>query len=181
MFHQNSQTFLQWTWTMSYSFDVLSQPLPRNEEATRQKWVLILCPTINFNINKYPIVAAATIFEFDQRFCKYDPDFVKYDYNEAKKETYLSEFKSKFDLVVLDIPFLSSECLEKSNILCRKLAKEDAKIILCTGKIMSDAVSTLMVDLKMCKFEPEHERNLGNDFGTFANFDLDMFLKWCDW
>lgn len=118
----------------------------------------------------------ATIFEFDQRFSKYDPDFVKYDYTKAQEEAYLEEFKAKFDLVVLDIPFLSDECLEKSNILCRKMAKEDAKIILCTGKIMLDAVSRFMTDLKMCKFEPEHERNLGNDFGTFANFDLDMFL-----
>lgn len=116
------------------------------------------------------------IFEFDQRFSKYEPDFVKYDYTQAQHQTYLDNFKKKFDLVVLDIPFLSDECLEKSNILCRKLGKDDAKIVLCTGKVMSNAVSRFMSDLKMCKFEPEHERNLGNDFCTFANFDLDYFL-----
>lgn len=76
----------------------------------------------------------------------------------------------------MDIPFLSEECLEKSNILCRKMAKNYAKIVLCTGKVMSNTISKVMNDMKICKFEPEHERNLGNDFGTFANFDLDSFV-----
>uniref|UniRef100_A0A336LTX4 Protein-lysine N-methyltransferase CSON000554 n=1 Tax=Culicoides sonorensis TaxID=179676 RepID=A0A336LTX4_CULSO len=136
---------------------------------------LMSCPSLYPDMKQ--LHEKTTIFEYDKRFSKYDPDFVFYDYKKAFETGYLDEFQNKFELIVMDIPFLSDECLEKSNILCRKLAKSDAKIILCTGKVMREAIQRHMNDLQLCKFEPEHERNLGNDFGTFANFDLDQFIK----
>ncbi|XP_063702618.1 protein-lysine N-methyltransferase CG9154 [Culicoides brevitarsis] len=135
---------------------------------------LMSCPSLYPDTKK--LHEKTTIFEFDARFSKYDPDFVQYDYNLALTDSYLDEHAKRFDLIVLDPPFLSDECLEKSSILCQKIAKNDAKIILCTGKVMSESVPRFMKDLKACKFEPQHERNLGNDFGSFANFDLDSFL-----
>lgn len=69
------------------------------------------------------------LFEYDKRFSVYGSDFIFYDYNEPIK--FDEELSNSFDLVVVDPPFLSEECLTKSlqttNYLTRK------HVILCTG------------------------------------------------
>lgn len=69
------------------------------------------------------------LFEYDKRFSVYGSDFIFYDYNEPMK--FDEELTNSFDLVVVDPPFLSEECLTKSlqttNSLTRKY------VILCTG------------------------------------------------
>lgn len=70
-----------------------------------------------------------TLFEFDKRFAIYGEDFVSYDYNAPLDIP--QNFGGKFDVVVADPPFLSEECLTKTAITVKFLAKH--KIILCTG------------------------------------------------
>jgi hypothetical protein len=70
-----------------------------------------------------------TLFEFDKRFGIYGEDFIFYDYN--KPLDIPCHFAGNFDVVVVDPPFLSEECLTKTAATVKFLGKH--KIILCTG------------------------------------------------
>lgn len=80
-----------------------------------------------------------------------------------------------FDIVIADPPFLSEECLSKTCETIRILSKD--KIILCTGTIMKDMVSKFLNNLQINKFKPNHKNNLGNDFSSYSNFELDELIK----
>ena len=58
-------------------------------------------------------------------------DFQFYDYKEPLNLPL--EMKQSFDIVIADPPFLSEECLCKTAVTVKFLAKD--KIILCTGKL----------------------------------------------
>ena len=70
------------------------------------------------------------ILEYDSRFEKFGEDFVFYDYN--KPLEIHKNMKNYYDIVVADPPFLSEECLTKTAITVKFMAKD--KILLCTGK-----------------------------------------------
>lgn len=77
-------------------------------------------------MNSYILVK---LFEYDKRFSVYGSDFVFYDYNEPMK--FDEELINSFDLVVVDPPFLSEECLTKSLQTTKSLTKKH--VLLCTG------------------------------------------------
>ncbi|KAM7351361.1 protein-lysine N-methyltransferase CG9154 [Cochliomyia hominivorax] len=116
------------------------------------------------------------ILEFDKRFSAYGDDFVFYDFNGAETEDYLKDLWHKFDLIIADPPFLSEECITKICKIIKNLLKPEAKIIFCSGEIVEPWL-TANLPVKKCNFHPEHERNLGNEFVSYANFNLDDFLK----
>ncbi|CAL1544506.1 unnamed protein product [Lymnaea stagnalis] len=105
-------------------------------------------------------------FEYDTRFQIYGEDFVFYDYNEPLKID--AALKNQFDLVVADPPFLSEECLCKTAITIKFLAKD--KIILCTGAVMADLAKRLLKVIP-CKFEPSHVNRLQNSFMCYSNYN----------
>lgn len=119
---------------------------------------------------------SVTLFEFDERFAAYGTDFVHYDYNRASESEYLQRFIGYFDLLIADPPFLAEECIEKLSIIVKRLLKNNGKVILCSGEVVEGWAQHYM-GLKKCHFEPEHERNLGNAFASYANFGLDEFIK----
>lgn len=98
-----------------------------------------------------------------------------YDFNEATDEYYLSEFHHNYDIIIADPPFLSEECVTKMCKIINKLLKESGKVILCSGKIVEPWVLKHL-NLFKCKFRPGHERNLGNEFVSYANFSLDELI-----
>ncbi|XP_023306957.2 protein-lysine N-methyltransferase CG9154 [Lucilia cuprina] len=116
------------------------------------------------------------IFEFDKRFSAYGDDFVFYDFNEGDNENYLKELWHKFDVIIADPPFLSEECITKISKIIKNLLKPQGKIIFCSGEIVEPWL-TACLPVNKCKFQPEHERNLGNEFVSYANFNLDDFIK----
>lgn len=70
--------------------------------------------------------------EYDERFSMFGNDFVFYDYNDPLN---LPEgFERAFDVVIADPPFLSEECLRKTALTVKHLAKD--RVILCTGKLI---------------------------------------------
>ena len=72
------------------------------------------------------------LLEYDKRFAGFGEDFIFYDYkNPLGIPRHLA---SGFDLVFADPPFLSDECLTKTAVTVKFMAKE--KIILCTGKFL---------------------------------------------
>lgn len=121
----------------------------------------------------FPLVK---IFEYDRRFASYGDDFVYYDFNEADNPECLQEFQNYFDLVIVDPPFLSEECMKKISTIVKKVVKADGKIIFCSGEVCEPWITTFL-QLKKCNFKPEHDRNLGNEFASYSNFDIDKILK----
>jgi hypothetical protein len=112
------------------------------------------------------------LFEYDERFQIYGFDFQHFDYSNANEADYLDEYAGTMDLLVVDPPFLSEECVEKFAKIVSKMSKPTSKIIMCSGKMVQEWVEKHM-NLKLCNFQPEHERNLGNEFASYANFNLD--------
>ncbi|XP_075216053.1 EEF1A lysine methyltransferase 1 isoform X2 [Lycorma delicatula] len=72
-----------------------------------------------------------------------------------------------------DPPFLSEECLQKTAVTVKFLAKD--KIILCTGAAM-ERLAEKLLGVKKCKFEPRHKNNLANEFSCYANYNFDEFV-----
>lgn len=112
------------------------------------------------------------IFEFDKRFSAYGDDFVFYDFNNAEETGYLQEFTESFNLIIADPPFLSEECITKISKIINNLQKLTTKVVFCSGAV-AEPWLTKCLQLKKCNFKPTHERNLGNEFVSYANFDLD--------
>lgn len=153
---------------------------------------LLSCPSLYDDVRAANPAGIVNLFEFDERFVAYGSDYVHFDYNLADSDLYLAEFGDLYDLLIVDPPFLAEECIEKIAKIVRRLCKPKAekdndvdvdesrkqsggKVILCSGRVVADWAQQYM-DLRPCAFHPEHERNLGNEFGSYANFDLDGFI-----
>ncbi|XP_054269060.1 EEF1A lysine methyltransferase 1 [Macrosteles quadrilineatus] len=133
---------------------------------------LISCPTLYRHIKSLAPEIKVSLFEFDQRFSVFGEDFFLYDYRSPLDIP--RDFASQFDIVVMDPPFLSEECLTKTAVTAKFLAKD--KIILCTGSVMEDLARRLL-DMKKCLFEPKHQNNLANEFCCYSNFNFDDVLS----
>ncbi|XP_015376911.1 PREDICTED: protein-lysine N-methyltransferase n6amt2 [Diuraphis noxia] len=130
---------------------------------------LISCPTLYKTLKKKSPTMLIKLFEFDKRFSVYGSDYVFYDYNEPMK--FDEELLNSFDLVVVDPPFLSEECLTKSLQTTKSLTKQH--VILCTGEIMEE-LATKLLNVHKCSFEPKHNNNLANQFACFTNFSSEL-------
>lgn len=139
------------------------------------KVALLSCPSLYKSIKGVHPNGEVRLFEFDTRFSKFKGDFIHYDYNEATKPEYLNEFKGYFDIIIADPPFLSEECIQNTSILIKKLKTSDAEVIVCSGAIVAEWIKKFL-DLHQCLYCPGHERNLANEFCSYANFDLDSFI-----
>ena len=114
------------------------------------------------------------LFEYDKRFAAYGSAFHFYDYKSPLDID--RDLREQFDLVFADPPFLSDECLTKTMVTVKFLAKDGAKLLLCTGAVMAELAGRL-AGLKLCKFDPVHQNSLSNPFQCFANFDLDHYIE----
>lgn len=148
--------------------------LKHNQSKDNIKIALLSCPSLYKSIKSIHPNGTVRLFEFDQRFSVYGDDFVPYDYKELDEKS-LADYQSYFDILVADPPFLSKECIEKTGNIIKKLKKDNANIIICSGKIAGTWIKESL-DLNQCKFHPEHARNLANEFCSYANFDLDSML-----
>jgi len=126
---------------------------------------LISCPTLYKTFKAKSPTISIKLFEYDKRFSAYGSDFIFYDYNEPMK--FDEELLNSFDLVVVDPPFLSEECLTKSLQTTKSLTRKH--VILCTGEIMEE-LATKILNVHKCSFEPKHKNNLANQFACFTNF-----------
>ncbi|XP_060682697.1 EEF1A lysine methyltransferase 1 [Hemiscyllium ocellatum] len=120
---------------------------------------------------------SAILLEYDRRFSVYGNEFVFYDYN-YPMNLHEDLQPHSFDIVIVDPPYLSEECLSKITLTVKYLTK--GKILLCTGAVMEDLAAKLL-SVKMCKFLPKHNRNLANEFRCYTNYesklDLDSLLN----
>lgn len=137
---------------------------------------LLSCPSLYKSIKNVHPNGVVRIFEYDNRFAIFNEDFVHYDYRcISKQNDYLNEYENFFDIIIADPPFLSKECIENTSKMINKLKKSDAKIIFCSGQTVSEYVKEFL-NLNQCQYRPQHERNLANEFCSYANFALDELL-----
>ena len=88
------------------------------------------------------LIIAVKLFEYDKRFASVaGKDFVYFDYKSpmtfgqlASEEPELC-LREYFDVIIADPPFLSEECMTKTSVTVRYLAKKEAKILYCTGNL----------------------------------------------
>ncbi|XP_050442328.1 EEF1A lysine methyltransferase 1 [Adelges cooleyi] len=130
---------------------------------------LISCPTLYKAFKKKLPSISIKLLEYDKRFSAYGTDFIFYDYNEPFKLD--KELLHNFDLVIVDPPFLSEECLTKSIQTAKLLMKN--YVILCTGEIM-ESIAIPLLNVHKCSFEPRHKNNLANQFACFTNFSSEL-------
>ncbi|XP_025414499.1 EEF1A lysine methyltransferase 1 [Sipha flava] len=130
---------------------------------------LISCPTLYKTFKEKSPTISIKLFEYDKRFDVYGSNYVFYDYNEPMR--FDQELLNSFDLVIVDPPFLSEECLTKSLQTTKSLTRKH--IILCTGGIMEELAKKLL-DVHKCSFEPKHKNNLANQFACFTNFPSEL-------
>ena len=86
------------------------------------------------------------LLEYDKRFATVaEKDFVYNDYNSPMTFGQIVAGESEaclrdsFDVVIADPPFLSEECLTKTSVTVKYLAKKEAKLLVCTGTfVMGD-------------------------------------------
>ncbi|KAA0185763.1 hypothetical protein HAZT_HAZT011199 [Hyalella azteca] len=136
----------------------------------------ISSPTVYRTLRKLNPKIKMSVFEFDSRFAVYGEDFVLYDYRSPLSVP--SHLRESFDVIIADPPYLAEDCLTKVALTIKMLSKPDAKIILCTGKVMTELAARLM-GLELQKFEIRHDKErLSNPFGCFSNYDLDEYCKY---
>ena len=117
------------------------------------------------------------LLEHDSRFHVF-PNFTFYDFEQPLKLD--PALKGSFDRLLVDPPFLSTDCQTKVAMTIRWLAKpmhkgQSAEIrprmVVCTGERMEQVVHRLYPDIKTTTFEPTHAHGLGNEFRTYANYE----------
>nr|CAG4652028.1 EOG090X0ABW [Triops cancriformis] len=145
-----------------------------NSSSEEIRVACVSCPTLYraLRLNKLEKVSVK-LLEFDTRFAAYGEDFVMYDFSSPLDLP--RDFRSAFDVVIADPPFLSEECLTKTAVTIRYLTK--GPVILCTGAIMTELANRLLSVTPSSRFFPKHKNNLANEFRCFANYDIDAFLN----
>jgi len=138
--------------------------------------IACLCsPTLYRALKRTDHDCQVTLFEFDTRFAVYKEEFVLYDFRsplDVPRPCY-----SAFDVIVADPPYLEESCLSRVSSTVKLIAKDSAKVILCTGKVMAPFASSLL-GLSLQRFAITHEKErLSNPFGCFASYDLDEHCK----
>lgn len=104
-------------------------------------------------------------------------DFVFYDYKDIERnENIVKNYEHYFDIIIADPPFLSEECIERTANIIKQIKKEDSNVIMCSGQTAAEWIKEFLM-LNQCEFRPGHERNLANEFCSYANFDLDNFVR----
>ncbi|KAH8240935.1 hypothetical protein KR026_008381 [Drosophila bipectinata] len=149
----------------------------QGEHSNGFRIALLSCPSLYKDIKD--VHSQVTIFEYDTRFEAYGTDFQHYDFNCIENNPdYLKEHHQQYDLVIADPPFLSQECITKVSEIITKLQRnpDKSKLIFCSGEVVEPWL-TASLPVHKCTFHPEHERNLGNQFVSYANFDLDNYIE----
>ena len=103
-----------------------------------------MCPYSNRPFH-FLLICSSTIsvklLEYDKRFAEVaGKDFIYYDYKSPLSFGQIAAgdmeepLRDMFNVIIADPPFLSEECLTKTSVTVKYLAKKEANLIICTGK-----------------------------------------------
>ncbi|KAF0686353.1 Aste57867_21855 [Aphanomyces stellatus] len=128
----------------------------------------------------YPERKDVYLFEFDHRFEeKYPMEFAFYDYNTPVDIDV--KFHHFFDYVLVDPPYLNTNCMSKFATTMRLLSKNvDAQGVIHTPNAFITAQmlrQDIFKDLGFTPsgFVPTFESKLSNHFLTYTNYESDRF------
>ncbi|KAJ3304203.1 EEF1A lysine methyltransferase 1 [Kappamyces sp. JEL0829] len=115
------------------------------------------------------------VLEFDKRYSQsahrsfsvFGHHFIHYDYNAPTAG--LDSLRGSLDYLVLDPPFLSQECWEKTSQTARFLLKPQGKMMVCTGMVMRDQIKREL-DCRVTRFSPAHANGLSNEFACYLSY-----------
>ncbi|KAG0232873.1 hypothetical protein BGW41_001697 [Actinomortierella wolfii] len=111
------------------------------------------------------------LFEYDTRFGIYGKQFIHYDYSNPNQFRLADKLKGKVDFIVVDPPFLSDECCDKTLSTVRDLLNPNGgKVLMCTGLVMRQRVLD-NIAAKMTTFHPKHKGGLSNEFRSYTNYE----------
>ncbi|KAG0264822.1 EEF1A lysine methyltransferase 1 [Actinomortierella ambigua] len=111
------------------------------------------------------------LFEYDTRFGVYGKQFIHYDYSNPTQFRLADKLKGKVDYIVVDPPFLSDECCDKTLSTVRNLLNPNGgKVLMCTGFVMRSRVLD-NIGAKMTTFHPKHKGGLSNEFRSYTNYE----------
>ncbi|XP_020266031.1 protein-lysine N-methyltransferase N6AMT2 [Asparagus officinalis] len=138
-------------------------------ESTGSSVACVACPTLYAYLKRNAPNISVQLLEYDKRFEQYGSNFTFYDYNQP--EDLPLALKHAFQIVVVDPPYLSKECLEKVAQTISFLAQpQKSYLLLLTGEVQRERAAELL-DLHPCGFRPQHSNKLGNEFRLFTNYD----------
>ncbi|KAG6512992.1 EEF1A lysine methyltransferase 1-like [Zingiber officinale] len=156
-------------WYDRETAETLVEEIRALHRSTSSPVACIACPTIYAYLKKIDPSIPAKLLEYDERFGQYGSDFVFYDYNQP--EELPSSLKHSCQIIVVDPPYLSKECLEKVAQTIFLLARpDDSFLLLLTGAIQKERAAKLL-KAHPCGFKPQHANKLGNEFLLFTNYD----------
>lgn len=149
--------------------------LDDQDRETPRSIALISCPSVfkalkSLLLTRSPYSSLRVLlFEYDERFHVYGEEFVMYDYNAP--EAFPAQLKHSFDFIMADPPYLSEECMKKTALTMKLLARDrSSKLVFNTGAIMTRAIA-LFADLFPLVVQPRHGCLLMNEFKSFANYE----------
>eukprot|EP01017_Pseudomicrothorax_dubius_P028328 TRINITY_DN3362_c0_g1_i5.p1 TRINITY_DN3362_c0_g1~~TRINITY_DN3362_c0_g1_i5.p1 ORF type:complete len:200 (-),score=62.53 TRINITY_DN3362_c0_g1_i5:48-647(-) len=152
------------------------------EEVTRmkpQRTAFLSTPSVYYSLQDEEIKKNSYLFEFDEKFAKKNPNFVKYDFN--RPEDIPAELEGTFDFIVIDPPFITREIWRKYADAALKLSTRDAsktpnaKLLLSS---IAENASMLeeFLGVKMRAYKPSIP-NLIYQYNFFSNYDSEALNK----
>lgn len=111
----------------------LANEAARVMASTPGRVAFVSAPTAFVHMKRLHPDVDSLLLEFDSRFEMYAPDFCLYDYNKPLELENDRASAGSCAVVLLDPPFLSEECFEKTSKTVKHLLAPGGKIIVCTG------------------------------------------------
>jgi hypothetical protein len=152
--------------------DSLSQT--KTEKNTRYLACLVSCPSIYFALPE-EVRSQCVLLDLDTQFA-HDPGFHKFDFNIPVQEQLPSSFQSRFNMIIVDPPFVTRSVWELYEQAVSWLAtKEQPKSqYICTTIHENAAMMSDLLGVKPQMFRPSIP-NLVYQYSTYINYDSKAF------
>ncbi len=109
------------------------------------------------------------LLEYDSRFAVF-PEFRAYDFGRPLVVSNLVLKDVQATVVLVDPPYVNTECFSKTAQTARALAGPHTKFIACTGWVVRHCV-TETLGARMVNFRPGHSGGLATPFRTYVNYE----------
>ena len=130
-------------------------------------------PSIYFSLDaSAELRKNSSVFDFDKKFGS-DPNFVFYDFNHP--ENIPEEHKQRYDLILIDPPFITREVWTKYTEAALFLVKEGGKILASTID-ENEAMMKELLNTDRKKFRPSIP-NLVYQYSMYANYESEGLDK----
>ena len=158
-------------WYSAFTIETLVNECERNGKRV----AFLSTPSVFFSC-KEDLRTRSAVFDFDEKFAKKGgKSFVKYDFNAPEKVP--EEMLHKFDMVVIDPPFITKEVWEKYATTTKLLlSKEGETKILLTTVDENEKMIFELLGCKRRKFRPSIP-HLVYQYSLYSNYESEALSK----